>query len=233
MMNSASTVVEKVDRRILSENDRIADALRRRFLRHGILCVNLISSPGSGKTFLLEKTLEGLPAACRPAVLTGDIQTDNDARRLARYGWPVRQITTAGACHLDARMVEQALAGWNLDEIGILFIENVGNLVCPTAYDLGEETKIVLLSVTEGEDKPLKYPGIFARAGLAVVTKTDLLPYVPFELETARSNVQRIHPGMPALALSARTGEGMEAWFQWFAERKQQRPNASESSSKA
>ncbi len=148
----------------------------------GTLAVNLISSPGSGKTMLLEKTLEMLPAGTRAAVLTGDIQTDNDARRLARYGYPVRQITTAGACHLDARMVENHLADWlAMSALDLLLIENVGNLVCPTSYDLGEDAKIVVLSVTEGEDKPLKYPGIFRKAELMILNKIDLLPYVPFD----------------------------------------------------
>ena len=145
-----------------------------RFSTAGTLVVNLISSPGSGKTMLLEKTLQALPAGIRAAVLTGDIQTDNDARRLARYGYPVRQITTAGACHLDARMVENHLADWldNCEPLDLLLIENVGNLVCPTSYDLGEDSKIVVLSVTEGEDKPLKYPGIFRKAELMILNKT-------------------------------------------------------------
>jgi hydrogenase nickel incorporation protein HypB len=154
------------------------------------------------------------------AVLTGDIQTDNDARRLARYGFPVRQITTAGACHLDARMIEKALADWDLSAMDTLFIENVGNLVCPTSYDLGEQAKIVLLSVTEGEDKPLKYPGIFYKAELAILTKTDLLPYVPFDLAAARANARSIHPDIEILELSATTGAGMEQWRAWLAQRK-------------
>ncbi len=220
-------VMEKVAQKILSENDRIAATLRAVFLERKILCVNLISSPGSGKTLLLEKTLEAFPKTERVAVLTGDIQTDNDARRLARYGFPVRQITTAGACHLDARMVEKALADWDLASIDTLFIENVGNLVCPTAYDLGEEAKIVLLSVTEGEDKPLKYPGIFFKADLALFTKIDLLPWVPFHLDEAHANACRIHPGIEMIDLSATTGQGMDAWMQWLAQRQAKRQSAS------
>ena len=148
-----------VNTSILNENERIAAHLRDEFAASGTVCLNFISSPGSGKTALLEKTLELLPREMRAAVLTGDLQTDNDARRLARYGYPVRQITTVGACHLDARMIEKHLEGWRLADIDLLLIENVGNLVCPTSYELGEEAKIVVLSVTEGEDKPLKYPG--------------------------------------------------------------------------
>jgi hydrogenase nickel incorporation protein HypB len=216
----SAIVTEKIEQKVLKENDRIAIALRERFRENGILCLNLIGSPGCGKTMLLEKTLAGFSPDARVAVLTGDIQTDNDARRLARYGFPVRQITTAGACHLDARMIEKALADWDLSAMDTLFIENVGNLVCPTSYDLGEQAKIVLLSVTEGEDKPLKYPGIFYKAELAILTKTDLLPYVPFDLAAARANARSIHPDIEILELSATTGAGMEQWRAWLAQRK-------------
>jgi hydrogenase nickel incorporation protein HypB len=205
-----------LERKVLSENDRIAAALREEFRRHGILALNFISSPGAGKTALLERTLAGLDPAARVAVLTGDIQTDNDARRLAKFGFPVRQITTAGACHLDARMVERALEGWDLGALDLLFIENVGNLVCPTSYDLGEAAKIVILSVTEGEDKPLKYPGIFHKAALMILNKIDLLPYVPFQAEAARENARRIHPGMEILEVSCTTAAGLEAWQDWL-----------------
>ena len=153
------------------------------------------------------------------AVLTGDIQTDNDARRLSRYGHPVRQITTAGACHLDARMVERHLDGWPGAGIALLFIENVGNLVCPTSYDLGEDAKIVVLSVTEGEDKPLKYPGIFRKAELMILNKVDLLRYVPFQLELARENARRIHPEIEIVETSCTTGAGLDQWMTWLAER--------------
>jgi hydrogenase nickel incorporation protein HypB len=174
----------------------------------------LISSPGSGKTALLEKTLELLPRGTRAGVLTGDIQTDNDERRLARYGYPVRQITTGGACHLDARMVERRLADWA--GLRLLFIENVGNLVCPTSYDLGEDAKIVVLSVTEGEDKPLKYPGIFRKAELMILNKIDLLPYVPFERKLARENARYIHPEIEIIETSCTTGAGLDQWMDWL-----------------
>ena len=205
--------------KVLSENDRIAAELRQAFRAHRILCLNFISSPGSGKTSLLERTLEGFAAGTRVALLTGDIQTDNDARRLARFGFPVRQVTTAGACHLDARMVEQHLKDWDLAALDPLLIENVGNLVCPTSYDLGEEAKIVVLSVTEGEDKPLKYPGIFRKAELMILNKTDLLPYVPFRVEAARENARSIHPEIEILELSCQTGAGLDGWRRWLEER--------------
>ena len=210
-----------LEKKVLSENDRLAAELRARFHEHGVLCLNLISSPGSGKTTLLERTLESLPRGERVAVLTGDIQTDQDAARLARFGFPVRQITTGGTCHLDARMVTRHLEGWNLEDLDLLLIENVGNLVCPASYDLGEDAKIVLLSVTEGEDKPLKYPSIFFKAELLVLTKTDLLPHVPFRLESARDNAQRIHPGMEVLEVSCTTGAGLAEWRQWLKQRQQ------------
>ena len=205
-----------LQRKVLSENDRIAAELRRRFVEQGVLCLNLISSPGSGKTTLLERTLEGFPSSARVAVLTGDIQTENDAVRLRRFGFPVRQITTGGTCHLDARMIERALADWQPGRFDLLFIENVGNLVCPASYDLGEAAKIVMLSVTEGEDKPLKYPAIFLKAKLLVLSKIDLLPYVPFNLASAEENARRIHPGIDVVKLSCLTGAGLEQWQKWI-----------------
>ncbi len=215
-----------VEKKVLSENDRVAAELRERYRQHGVLAVNLISSPGSGKTALLERTLEGFAPGTRVAVLTGDIQTDNDARRLARFGYPVKQITTGGACHLDARMVEKALADWDLASLDLLLVENVGNLVCPTSYDLGEAAKIVLLSVTEGEDKPLKYPGIFHRAELMVLTKIDLLPYVPFDIAAARENARKVHPAMEILEVSSTTGVGLDAWREWLAARRRSRQHS-------
>lgn len=202
--------------KVLSENDRIAAELRERFREHDIFCVNLISSPGSGKTTLLEKTLAGFPPNERVAVLTGDIQTDNDAQRLARYGFPVRQICTGGACHLDARMIQRSIEGWDLNSLDVLFIENVGNLVCPTSYDLGEHHKIVLLSVTEGEDKPLKYPATFFKADLIVLTKVDLLPYVSFDIDLARENARKIHPEVEIVEVSCTTGQGLDQWRNWL-----------------
>ena len=205
-----------MERKVLSENDQLAAELRADFARHGVLVVNLIGSPGCGKTALLERTLASFDRSRRVAVLTGDIQTDADAVRLARYGFPTRQITTAGACHLDARMVRRALEGWDLSALDLLFIENVGNLVCPTSYDLGEAKKIVLLSVTEGEEKPLKYPGIFYKSELMVLTKVDLLPYVPFQVDVARANAQTTHPRLEIIEVSATTGSGFEAWLGWL-----------------
>lgn len=209
-----------LERKVLSENDRIAAQLRSAFRAADVLCLNLISSPGSGKTALLARTLERLPPGVRAAVLTGDIQTDNDAQRLRHFGFPVRQITTGGACHLDARMIEHALSDWKLEDLDLLFIENVGNLVCPAAYDLGEAAKIVLLSVTEGDDKPLKYPAIFFKAELLIINKLDLLPYASFALEVARANARRVHPGMEILEISCTTGEGLAGWQAWLEARR-------------
>jgi hydrogenase nickel incorporation protein HypB len=214
-----------IERKVLNANDAIAATLRERFLEHGILCLNLISSPGSGKTLLLERTLERLARDTRVAVLTGDIQTDNDARRLARSGFPVKQICTAGACHLDARMVETALADWKLASIELLLIENVGNLVCPTSYDLGENSKVVLMSVTEGEDKPLKYPGIFYKADVMLLTKIDLLPHLEFDDALACENARQIHPGLEIIRTSAQTGAGLDRWVAWI-ETRLHRPTA-------
>ena len=209
-----------LERKVLSENDRIAAELRKRFQEHNVLCLNIISSPGSGKTSLLESTLERLPRKERVAVLTGDIQTDNDAARLSRFSFPVKQITTGGTCHLDARMIERHLADWRLEDLDLLLIENVGNLVCPSSYDLGEAAKVVLLSVTEGEDKPLKYPSIFFKADLLVLTKTDLLPYVPFDINAAAENARRVHPGMEIVKVSSLTGKGLHEWLTWLEHRR-------------
>lgn len=213
-----------LEKPVLNENNRIAAELRERFRQYGIFCVNLISSPGSGKTTLLERTLESFPRSERVAILTGDIQTENDAARLRRFGFPTKQITTGGTCHLDARMIEKHLADWNLEDLDILFIENVGNLVCPSSYDLGEAAKIVLLSVTEGEDKPLKYPSIFFKSELLVLTKVDLLPYVPFDITAAEENARRVHPGMEIVRVSSTTGDGLREWMNWIARRRVRQP---------
>ncbi len=209
-----------VEEKVLSENDKLAIGLREQFRKHAVFCLNLISAPGSGKTALLERTLEAMPKSAKVAVLTGDLQTENDARRLARAGFPVKQITTGGTCHLDATMIIKALADWNLADIDILFIENVGNLVCPTSYDLGEHAKVVLLSVTEGEDKPLKYPAIFAAAELCIINKVDLLPYVPFKLAEAIANARQVHPGMDVVETSCTAVRGLEAWLAWIERRR-------------
>ena len=208
-----------VEQKVLSENQRVAEGLRSSLAATGTLSLNFIGSPGAGKTAFLERTLRMLSAFTQVAVLTGDIQTENDAIRLGRYGYPVRQITTAGACHLDARMVEKHLDGWDLGGIDLLLIENVGNLVCPTSYDLGEDAKVVVLSVAEGEDKPLKYPGIFRKAELMILNKIDLLPYVPFKPELACEYARRIHPEIEIIETSAITGAGFDQWMDWLAMR--------------
>jgi hydrogenase nickel incorporation protein HypB len=210
------TSIVPVEKKVLNENQRLAAELRDRFAASRTLVVNLISSPGSGKTRLLERTLEMLPSGTRAAVLTGDIQTDADATRLARFGYPVRQITTGGTCHLDAKMIGKHLEGWDLEDLDLLFIENVGNLVCPSSYDLGEEAKIVLLSVTEGEEKPLKYPSIFFKSKLILITKTDLLPYVPFSLDLAKKNARSVNAEAEILGVSCQTDEGLESWIEWL-----------------
>jgi hydrogenase nickel incorporation protein HypB len=210
-----------LERKVLSENDRLAAGLRDRFAENNVLCVNLISSPGAGKTSLLERTLESLDSGARVAVLTGDIQTENDAKRLARYGFPVRQITTGGTCHLDGRMIERGLEGWRLEDLDLLFIENVGNLVCPSSYDLGEAAKVVVLSVTEGEDKPLKYPSIFFKSELMVLNKIDLLPYVPFNITAAEENARRVHPGMEIVRVSCTSRTGLGEWLSWLGARRE------------
>jgi hydrogenase nickel incorporation protein HypB len=210
-----------VEKKVLNENQIVAEQLRERYRQNDVFCLNFISSPGSGKTSLLERTLDRLPKEARVAVLTGDIQTENDAIRLARAGFPVKQITTGGTCHLDARMIEKHLADWSLEALDILLVENVGNLVCPSSYDLGEHAKVVVLSVTEGEDKPLKYPSIFFKAELAIINKIDLLPYVPFDLEKARENIQNVHPGCEMIEVSCTTGAGLERWIQWLEARRE------------
>ena len=210
------TEVVVLEKKVLSENQRLAEELRDRFARSGTLVVNLISSPGSGKTRLLERTLESFPKGVRAAVLTGDIQTDADATRLARFGFPVRQITTGGTCHLDAKMIDRHLEGWDLDALDILFIENVGNLVCPSSYDLGEAAKIVLLSVTEGEEKPLKYPSIFFKSKLILITKIDLLPYVPFDYALACANARSVNADADILGVSCQTDTGVREWMEWL-----------------
>ena len=212
-----------VERKVLSENDQIAARLRVAFAEGDVLALNFIGSPGAGKTALLERTLKRLPAHTRAAILTGDIQTENDAIRLRHYGYPVRQITTAGACHLDARMVESNLGDWLRNGIELLLIENVGNLVCPTSYDLGEDAKIVVLSVAEGEDKPLKYPGIFRKAELMILNKIDLLPHVPFKPELVYENARGINPGIEIIETSCTTGAGFDQWLRWLGARSERK----------
>jgi hydrogenase nickel incorporation protein HypB len=204
-----------VRQKVLAANAAAAQVLRDAFLAAGTLVVNLISSPGSGKTTLLEATARALKERFRLGGLDGDIATERDAERLRRSGIPARQILTGGACHLDARQVEKALAeeGEIFSGLDVLFIENVGNLICPTSYDLGEDFKVVLLSVVEGDDKPFKYPAIFSRAAVTVVTKADLLPHVDFDLEAVRQQVATLNPSGRFLVTSARSGNGMDSWF--------------------
>jgi hydrogenase nickel incorporation protein HypB len=204
----------EVRQQVLKQNDLTARALRQRFGDARVLVVSLVSSPGAGKTSFLEKTLTLLGRTARVAALVGDLATDNDARRLARSGAPVRQITTGAVCHLEAAMVEKALGDWRLDQLDFLFIENVGNLVCPASYDLGEALRLVLMSVTEGEDKPLKYPTIFNTADIAIVTKADLAEAVEFDRAAARRNIHAVRPEMTVLETSAKTGAGMDEWFE-------------------
>jgi hydrogenase nickel incorporation protein HypB len=205
-----------VRKNVLKQNDVIARALREQFHESGVFVVSLVSSPGSGKTAFLEKTLALLAARSRVAALVGDLATENDAARLARSRVPVKQIITGTVCHLDAAMVQNALEGWNLSELDFLFIENVGNLVCPSSYDLGETLRIVLLSVTEGEDKPLKYPTIFNSADVAVVTKIDLTLAADFDRELAIANIHAVRPGMPVCRVSAKTGEGIADFLEFL-----------------
>jgi hydrogenase nickel incorporation protein HypB len=199
---------------ILKKNDLLARELRGRFRDARLFVVSLVSSPGAGKTAFLERTLTRLKETRRVAALVGDLATDNDARRLARAGVPVRQITTGTVCHLEAQMVAQALDGWDLAGLDFLFVENVGNLVCPSSYDLGEDLRVVLMSVTEGEDKPLKYPTIFNSADLAIVTKADLAEAAGFDREEARRSIEAVRPGLEILETSARTGQGMDRWLE-------------------
>lgn len=202
---------------ILKKNDELARALRERFRQAGVKVVNLVSSPGSGKTLLLEATLKALAErGKRAAALTGDLQTDNDARRLARSGAPVRQISTGGTCHLEADMVERHLEGWQLDELDFLFIENVGNLVCTASYDLGESLRAVLLSTTEGEDKPAKYPPLFSSADAFVITKLDLAEAAEFDRESALRALREIRPQAPVFETSAKRGLGLESWVDYL-----------------
>jgi len=204
----------EIRQNVLKRNDLVARELREQFRRAGVYAVSLVSSPGSGKTMFLERTLAELRPSLRVAALVGDLATENDARRLARSGAPVRQIVTGTVCHLEADMVMKALADWDLANLDLLFVENVGNLVCPTSYDLGENARVVLMSVTEGEDKPLKYPGIFHAADLAVITKMDLADAVGFDLEAAAANIAAVNPPLAVLPLSAKTGQGMSPWLE-------------------
>jgi hydrogenase nickel incorporation protein HypB len=216
-----TTRIVELRRGILKKNDELAAELRARYVTAGVLVLNLVSSPGTGKTAFLERTMRELKAGgARVAALVGDLETDNDARRLASSGAPVRQINTHGICHLDAEMIGKHLEDWPevaLNQLDYLFIENVGNLVCPSSYDLGERIRVALLSVTEGEDKPLKYPTLFNSADAAVITKIDIAEPCDFDRETALKNINEIRPGIRIFETSAKTGAGMEEWLAYLA----------------
>ncbi len=216
---SAKTRMIEVRENVFKQNDLVARALRERFREAGVFVVSLVSSPGAGKTALLERTLTSLHEQSRVAALVGDLATENDAARLARSQAPVKQIITGTVCHLEAAMVERSLEGWNLGDLDFLFIENVGNLVCPSSYDLGEDLRLVLMSVTEGEDKPLKYPTIFNSADVAVITKIDLAEAVEFDAASANRNIQAVRSEMTIINVSAKTGAGMEQFLDFLQSR--------------
>lgn len=222
-MNSVPRIVE-VRKNVLKRNDEVARALRVRFHETGVFVVSLVSSPGAGKTAFLEKTLTLLKGQSHPAALVGDLATSNDAERLARSQAPVKQINTGTLCHLEAALVQAALDEWKLADPDFLFIENVGNLVCPASYDLGEDLRVILLSVTEGEDKPLKYPTIFNTADVAVITKIDLEQAVEFDRAAAVRNIQAVRPGMRIFEVSSKTEKGLDDWLDFLNERRRHSP---------
>lgn len=211
--------VRRIDvrERVMAKNDELAADVRARLSRYGIPTFNLVSSPGAGKTLLLERTLEALDGELRVAVVTGDVQTQNDADRLAaQTNRLVQAVVTGGACHLDARQVTAALEVLDLDDLDLLFVENVGNLVCPASWDLGETAKITLFSVTEGEDKPVKYPKMFRSSRYLILNKVDLLPYVPFDLDRALAYAMEVNPDLEIFPVSALTGSGLDRWFDFL-----------------
>jgi len=206
-----------VERKILEKNDEVANQNRRTFADHGLFVVNIVSSPGAGKTSLLERTIERLKGKVKLAVIEGDVQTDLDARRVARYGVPAVQIVTRGGCHLEAGLVREAVQNIDLSLLQVLIIENVGNLVCPANYDLGEAAKVVVASTTEGDDKPLKYPAMFRNASVIIINKIDLLPYIQADLATLRKNALSINPSLTVFETSCTTGAGIDEWCEWLA----------------
>lgn len=216
----ARKVVIETD--VLAKNNRMAQGNRALFRGKGLFVLNLVSSPGSGKTTILERTLKDLAGSCRPAVIEGDQQTDNDAVRIAATGVPVKQVNTGAGCHLDAHMVLHAVEHFDLDRLDLLLIENVGNLVCPASFDLGEHHKVVVLSVTEGEDKPLKYPQMFHAADVMLLNKVDLLPYLDFDVEACKEMARRVSPQIRIFEVSSKTGAGMDAWYGWLKEQMEQ-----------
>lgn len=213
--------VRRIDVRekVMARNDELAEEVRGRLAAHRVPALNLVSSPGSGKTSLLEQTLDALGSRIRMAVVTGDVQTQNDADRLAaRTDRLVQAVVTGGACHMDARQISTALDEVDLEDTDLLFVENVGNLVCPASWDLGEDAKVVIFSVTEGEDKPLKYPKMFEQSDYCVINKIDLLPYLPFDMERAEACARQVNPSLRFFRTSALSGEGMEAWYDFLLE---------------
>jgi hydrogenase nickel incorporation protein HypB len=220
--NKKPTREVKVVRRVLAVNERMAEQNRRRFAEKGVFVINVMSSPGSGKTTTLQKTLERLMPEVKAAVIVGDVSTTHDADRLAVTGAPVVQVNTdafGGDCHLAAHVIEKAADDIDLDVIELLIIENVGNLVCPAEFDIGEDARVVVLSVAEGEDKPVKYPAMFRTCDVAILNKIDLLPYLDYDKDQAVAYIRQVNPAMPVFEISARTGEGMEAWFEWLREK--------------
>jgi hydrogenase nickel incorporation protein HypB len=205
-----------VERKILEKNDEVANQNRRSFSEHGIFAINIVSSPGAGKTSLLEQTIERLKGKVDLAVIEGDVQTDLDAQRVAKYGVPAVQIVTRGGCHLEAGLVREALQNIDLSAIKLLIIENVGNLVCPANYDLGEAEKVVVASTTEGDDKPLKYPAMFRNASVLIINKIDLLPYLKADLVTLRKNALSINPSLKVFETSCTSGAGIDEWCEWL-----------------
>lgn len=208
-----------IEKKVLEKNEQVANENREYFKNKNIFCLNLVSSPGSGKTSLLEKTFGYFKDKTPIAVIEGDVQTNLDAERVAKFGVPVVQIVTNGACHLEAKLVQDAMSNLNLSKVKLLFIENVGNLVCPASYDLGENAKIVILSVTEGDDKPLKYPKMFMNASVLVINKTDLLPYLKCNIDDIISNALKINPSLKIFKTSCITNEGIDLWCSWLEEK--------------
>ncbi len=209
----------KLVKNILEANDRIADENRRLFEKHKLFVINVMSGPGAGKTTLLGATINALKSRIKISVIEGDIATTRDAEKIAETGVPVVQINTHGACHLDANMISEALKDLSLDGGGLLIIENVGNLVCPAEFKVGEDAKVMLLSTTEGDDKPLKYPLMFSESSLLLISKIDLLPYTNFDVEKVKKDARSINPDLEILDVSARTGEGMDRWYDWIVKR--------------
>ena len=213
-----------IERKVLEKNDEVARQNRTLFADHGVFALNMVSSPGAGKTSILERTLEQLRGALKVAVIEGDVQTDLDARRVAKYNVPAVQIVTRGGCHLEANLVRDALGNLDLKSVELLIIENVGNLVCPSNYDLGEAMKVVVASTTEGDDKPLKYPAMYRNASVLILNKIDLLPYVQCNLHVLRENALKINPSLTVFETSCTTGQGIDLWCSWLTENSRRKP---------